>query len=333
MLFILVSPTTVSNVIHGKTNEVSQATIAKVKQIVIKSNYIPNMTARNLASNKTHIIGVILCYEKDIGAQSLADPFNSELIGSIASAIEEHRFYMMLHITNDENEAIQLALSWNVDGLIVCSSRKKEWSRISEETQKPVVFIDSYFGKRYGDYPNIGLNDRNGGYKITSYLIEHGHRKIAYSSDNLISVDYERFQGYKSALRQHEIHYQQDWYIPFLPFSREKVFENIMSLRGKFTAVFFASDYYASLAINYFQDHGLTIPDDISVVGFDDNISGKTVRPALTTIHQDPSQKGKMAVSLLMSIMDGMPPLKCNIRLPVKLVERESVKMLEPDNK
>lgn len=326
-----VSPTTVSNVIHGKTNEVSPFTIERVKQIIEKSNYIPNMTARNLARNKTHIIGIILCYEKGIGAQALADPFNGELIGSVASAIEEQQLYMMVHITNDENEAIQLALSWNVDGLIVCSSRKKEWSHISKETQKPVVFVDSYFDRQYHDYPNIGLDDRDGGYQITSYLIQHGHRKIAYSSDNLISVDNERFQGYQAALQQHGIRYQRDWYIPFLPLNHEKVFEEMLHRKEEFTAIFFASDYYASLAINYFQDHGLSIPDSLSVVGFDDNILGKTIRPALTTIHQDPSQKGRMAVSLLMNIMNGTPPQKCNIRLPVRLVERESVRTLEPD--
>ena len=324
-----VSPTTVSNVIHGKTNEVSPATIEKVKRIIKELHYIPNMTARNLARNKTHIIGVILCYEKGIGAQALADPFNGELIGSIASAIEEQQFYIMVHITNDENEAIQLALSWNVDGLIVSSSRKKEWSRISKETQKPVVFVDSYFDLEYRDYPNIGLDDRDGGYQITSYLIQHGHKKIAYSSDNLISVDYERFQGYLSALREYGIQYRHEWYIPLSPSKCEKVFKEILDRKEEFTAIFFASDYYASLAINYFQDHGLSIPNSLSIVGFDDNILGKTVRPSLTTIHQDPSQKGRMAVSLLINIMNGTPPEKCNIRLPVKLVERKSVQILE----
>lgn len=323
-----VSPTTVSNVIHGKTNEVSPATIAKVKRIVQESNYIPNMTARNLARNKTHIIGVILCYEKGIGAQALADPFNGELIGSVASAIEARQFYTMVHITNDENEAIHLALSWNVDGLIVCSMHKADWCSIEAVTHKPVVFIDSYFGEGRPDYANIGLDDRGGGYQITSYLIEHGHRRIAFSSDNLQTVDYERFQGYLAALRDHGIRYQDNWYVPFSFVDHSKAPKEIFRRQQEFTAVFFASDHYAMLAINYLQDHGLRIPEDLSVVGFDDNILGRNTRPSLTTIHQNPTKKGELAVSLLMNLMNGTPPAQRNIHLPVQLVERNSVRTI-----
>ena len=326
-----VSPTTISNVLHGKINEVSQSTVEKVMRVIEESHYVPNMTARNLARNKTHIIGVILCFEKDVGAYALADPFNGELIGSIASAIEKRKFYMMLHITSNEEEAIHLALSWNVDGLIVCSMHMKEWRRISEETHKPVVFVDSYFGDGRENYANVGLDDRGGAYEITSYLIKCGHKKIAFSSDNLKSVDYERFEGYQLALHDHHIRYCDKWYLPLPPSppAYKKALNKILNRRKEFTAIFFASDYYASLAVNYFQDHGLKIPEDISIVGFDDNIFSKIIRPALTTMHQDPSQKGTLAVSLLIQILDGNPPDKCNIRLPVKLVKRNSVRIVK----
>ena len=327
-----VSSTTVSNVIHGNTQEVSPATIEKVQQVIKESHYVPNMNARNLARNQTRIIGVILCFEKGIGAQALADPFNGELVGSIAAAIEERQFYMMVHITNKEEEAIHLALSWNVDGLIICNMHKDAWGHIETITHKPVVFIDSYFNGKDHLFANIGLDDRSGGYQLTSYLIKHGHRQIAFSSDNLISVDFERFQGYREALHDHGITYQDSWYIPFSADDHEKAPAELLHRRNEFTAAFFASDYYAMLAMNYLQDNGLQIPQELSVVGFDDNILGKNARPALTTMHQDPSQKGAMAVSLLMDMLNGKPPAETNIHLPVHLVERKSVRTIAQDD-
>ena len=322
-----VSPTTVSNVIHGNTREVSPATIQKVRQVIRESHYIPNMTARNLASNQTHIIGVILCFEKGSGAQALADPFNGELVGAIAAAIEERQFYMMVHVTNAEDEAIQLALSWNVDGLIICSMHKEQWFRIEEETHKPVIFVDSYFDGRT-DYANIGLADRSGGYQMTSYLIAHGHKRIAFSSDNLVSVDHERYLGYKAALEEHGIHCEKNWLISCSHEDKIKAPAELLRRRNDFTAVFFASDYYAMLAINYLQDNGMHIPEDLSIVGFDDNILAQNTRPPLTTMHQEPAEKGRLAVELLLNIMQGHPPKQRNIHLPTHLVERGSVRSI-----
>ncbi|HCA72203.1 MAG TPA: LacI family transcriptional regulator [Ruminococcaceae bacterium] len=320
-----VSPTTVSNVIHGNTKEVSAVTVEKVRQVLQKYHYIPNMTARNLASNTTHIIGIILCFAKGSSAEALKDPFNGELVGTIASTLKERQLYSMLHITNDENEAIELALSWNVDGLIICNMHEDSWSRIEKATHKPIVFIDTYFDGKRKNYANIGLQDRKGGYEMTSYLIAHGHRQIAYVSDNLVDVDLERFLGYKAALEEHHIPYQENWYIPCSHSDPALAPAELLSRRQEFTAAFFASDYYAMLAINYLQDHGVRIPEDLSVGGFDDNILAKNSRPALTTIHQSPTEKGQKAVSLLIDIMQGHPPKQQNIHLPVRLVERGSV--------
>ncbi|NLJ31439.1 MAG: LacI family transcriptional regulator [Clostridiales bacterium] len=323
-----VSPTTVSNVIHGNTREVSPETIEKVRRVIKESHYVPNITALNLARNQTHIVGIILCFERGNGAQALADPFNGELVGAIAAAIEEHQFYVMVHITNEEEEAIRLALSWNVDGLIICSMHNEAWFHIEDVTHKPVVFIDSYIGKHKQDYANIGLEDRNGGHLMTNHLIERGHSRIAFSSDNLVSVDRERFLGYQAALCEHGITYSDSWYIPFSSSDHDRAPAEILRRHNEFTAVFFASDYYAMLAMNYFKDHGLRIPEDLSVAGFDDNILGKNTRPALTTIHQSPAEKGRRSVSLLMDLMNGAPPKQKNIHLPIQLVERDSVKTI-----
>lgn len=234
---------------------------------------------------------------------------------------------MMVHITNAEDEAIQLALSWNVDGLIICSMHKDQWCRIEEVTHKPVVFIDSYFDGRK-DYANIGLEDRFGGYQITSYLIAHGHTRIAFSSDNLIGVDHERYLGYKTALEEHGIRCEKGWMIPSSHEDKTKAPAELLRRRNDFTAVFFVSDYYAMLAMNYLQDNGVRIPEDLSVVGFDDNILAQNTRPSLTTMHQEPAEKGRLAVELLLNIMQGHPPKQRNIHLPTHLVERGSVRTI-----
>ena len=116
------STTTVSNVIHGKTKEVSAETIARVQKFLEEVEYVPNINARNLAQGQSKIIGVVLktldfrlWYSDNI----LSDPFVAEMIGGIERAVREAGYYMMLYISDDIAEIIQHISIWNVDGLIL----------------------------------------------------------------------------------------------------------------------------------------------------------------------------------------------------------------------
>lgn len=323
-----VSPTTVSNVIHGKVKEVSKDTIDKVKQVVKDYNYIPNMNARTLAQKYSKIIGVMMNYPKVDERNAVQDPFNSEILGALESKIREAGYYMMLYASDKVEDILNLTATWNVDGAIIMGLHANDCYIIKKQTEKPVVFIDTYFNDDEIDYVNVGLEDRKGAYEMTKYLINQGHEKIAFLADNRIGVDEERWNGYIQALQERNI--KENYFIPFgkenndLNITLDKMYEKI----DEFTALFFASDYYAMKSINYFMDRGIEVPNDISIVGFDDNILGRNMRPKLTTVRQNPTDKGILAVKQLMCLIHNEPLEQMNIRLSTELIIRDTVKKL-----
>ncbi|HHX12486.1 MAG TPA: LacI family transcriptional regulator, partial [Clostridiales bacterium] len=197
----------------------------------------------------------------------------------------------------------------------------------------PIVLIDSYITNTgNSNMCKIGLEDYKGGYTATRYLIDHGHKDIAFASPPIREhgVVYERFQGYKKALSEASITFR-----PELVFERELDVETTIALgcsiakRNDVTAVFSTADIMATGIMAGIQESGKKVPDDISVIGFDDINLCKLTSPKLTTIHQDASLKGTLAVEFLIDLLDKKPIKNREIILPIKLVERDSVKTLK----
>ncbi len=326
-----VSPTTVSNVIHGKTKQVSKETIEKIGKILREHHYVPNMSARNLAQNSSKIIGVIIQYGNVGDLSAIQSPFHGEIVGAIEAAIRKMGYYMMVYCPEDIDEIMMFMTTWNVDGLIVMGLGPEECQKVKRNTQRPVVFIDCYFLKDDIDYINVGLEDEQGTCEIVRYLIENGHKKIGFGSSHDLGVDGERWKGYCRAMEESGmlVSKESDFYLLRLdPKMMIDDLERIFEARNKVTAFLFTTDYLAVNAIRYFKERGLNIPQDLSVVGFDDNILGKTVSPGLTTVRQDPSLKGRLAVEQLFKLIDGIPLEESKIFLPAQLVIRETVKAL-----
>lgn len=325
-----ISTTTVNNVVHGRTKEVSQATIEKVEKLIEEYDYVPNMSARNLAQNKSKIIGVAMKGRKDKYSNALKDNYTGELVGAIEKYVRNSGYFMMVYFYEDINEIIKYVSSWNVDGLILLGMNGDECLKIKKKFKKPLIFIDSYYADDITKYVNVGLEDKKGSYEMTKYLLENGHKKIAFLADNCMGVDYKRFIGFKNALVEYGIEYTDDNFILITP--GEDIIEaslaEIKRLAERYTAFFCASDYYAAIIMNYLTDHGMKIPEDISIVGFDDNVYARIVRPALTTVHQDVANKGKIAVEKLLALLRGEMVEEGKIILPVSLVFRDSVKKL-----
>lgn len=325
-----VSPTTVSNVIHGNTKEVSAETIKRVKKLVRDLNYIPNMSARTLAQNSSKIIGLIMRYPVMEGKNVMQDPFNSELIGTIESEVRKAGYFLMLYSTDKADEILNMAVTWNVDGLIALGLGAKECKKLKETSGQNIVFIDCYFEDEDEAYVNVGLKDRQYAREMTEYLISQGHKRIAFLADNCVGVDYERWSGYCDALKIHNLPCEDNTFIriKYGQHGMEESYHEIYGRRRDFTALFFASDYYAAFAINFFCDQGLTIPDDMSIAGFDDNIFGRNIRPRLTTMRQNASEKGRLAVAQVLRLINGESlPVK-NIRLDAELKIRKTVKRI-----
>ena len=130
-----VSTTTVSNVIHGKTSEVSPATIELVQKMLKECGYVPNMGARNLAQNQSRIIGIVMKERKGRYTNLLSDPFYGELVGAVEKVIRSKGYYLMMNISDNMEDIIAGAASWNVDGVIMVSLDYEDvYSEVTLET-------------------------------------------------------------------------------------------------------------------------------------------------------------------------------------------------------
>lgn len=324
-----ISTTTVSNVIHGKTGEVSQKTVERVQELLKKYEYVPNINARNLAQNQSKIIGVAIKARRDKYMNILSDPFFGPLLGAIESEVHRQGYFMMIYISGEINELMGYVSTWNADGLILSGMTQDDFVRVRGRYKKPLVLIDSYVPREFSKYANIGLEDKRGAYEMTRYLISQGHKKIGVVTDNLEGVDYYRYQGFEEAMKEAGISASEDSLILLNPSQeeRETSLEEIYGVLPRFTALFCMSDYYAAMVMNYLYDRGVKVPEDISVTGYDDNIIGQMVRPALTTVHQDIEEKGTLAAETLARMIDG-EELYQDRKLPVRLAIRNSVKNL-----
>ena len=324
-----VSPTTVSNVIHGKTGRVSKATVEKINRIVKEMEYVPSISARMLANNSSGLIGVALGFMKKGNASSFEDPFVSAMLGNLEYQIREHGYYMMLVARHEQDDLMQQALGWNFDGMIAMALKEKEIAELSERLGKPLVTIDQYLPPELG-VRSITMDDRGGAYQMRQYLIGKGHKKFLFLSDCDLGVDHYRWLGVRQAMEEAGIEDFESRHIviPWDPEQREKAYEEMLPFFKKQTALFFSSDYYALEASNFLQNRGIKVPEEISIAGFDDVTYATLARPKLTTVHQMVDGKARRAVEVLMHLIQDEPVQKDIPPLPTTLVERESVRDL-----
>ena len=282
-----VSPTTVSNVIHGKTGRVSKATVEKINRILKEMEYVPSISARMLANNSSGLIGVALGFMKKGNASSFEDPFVSAMLGNLEYQIREHGYYMMLVARHEQDDLMQQALGWNFDGMIAMALKEKEIAELSERLGKPLVTIDQYLPPELG-VRSITMDDRGGAYQMSQYLIGKGHKKFLFLSDCDLGVDHYRWLGVRQAMEEAGIEDFESRHIviPWNPEQREKAYEEMLPFFKKQTALFFSSDYYALEASNFLQNRGIKVPEEISIAGFDDVTYATLARPKLTTVHQ-----------------------------------------------
>lgn len=324
-----VSPTTVSNVIHGKTGRVSKATVEKINRILKEMEYVPSISARMLANNSSSLIGVALGFMKKGNASSFEDPFVSAMLGNLEYQIREHGYYMMLVARHEQDDLMQQALGWNFDGMIAMALKEKEIAELSERLGKPLVTIDQYLPPELG-VRSITMDDRGGAYQMSQYLIGKGHKKFLFLSDCDLGVDHYRWLGVRQAMEEAGIEDIESRHIviPWNPEQREKAYEEMLPFFKKQTALFFSSDYYALEASNFLQNRGIKVPEEISIAGFDDVTYATLARPKLTTVHQMVDGKARRAVEVLMHLIQDEPVQKDIPPLPTTLVERESVRDL-----
>lgn len=321
-----VSRTTVSNVIHGNTKRVSKHTIDKINAVLKEEGYVPNMGSMILTSNVSRIIGFIMSYEETHGYNAMQDPFVGEFIGSLRKAADYAGYYIMLISGTDIDKIAMVASQWNVDGLVALGFTDADFIAIKRKLNKPIIMIDTY-SEGEPPYVNVGIDDFSGGYQIGEYLLNKGFPKAIYSAETQQASDYYRWLGFKKAMESQGGFCSKSRYMLVFPEYRlrMKQYEEWIPRFKEAGAVAFSSDYAAMEGMNFFLSHGMRIPEDISVTGFDDNMYTEIIHPRLTTIHQDVSKKACIALQQLIKLIKDEPIEDRNIKIEVRLVERDSV--------
>ncbi len=322
-----VSVMTVSNVVNGNLSKVSQENAERIRSIIEKRGYVPNSSARSLARSNSNIIAIILRGGDDENA--LESPHNAALVGTIIQKLQKLGYYTMVNIMKSRENISQSLRTWNVEGAVFLGMFDNEIEAMSSATDVPTVFIDSYSNVRR--LSNVGIDDYKGGRLAARCLLEHGHRTLAFIGPPALhnGVVQHRFSGFCDELSEHGIHWDaKHQYVLESDVHPEEIIALGSALAAGtdgITGAFVASDQLASYLIQGLRLGGLRVPEDFSIVGFDNLMIARQITPQLTTIAQDLEQKATLAVEILFRQLQSPAAPTESLILDVELVERESV--------
>lgn len=324
-----VSTATVSNVINGNYHKVSQTTVEKVRKIIDEIGYSPSATARSLASKKSKIIGVVV---SNIGDDDnfFSNPHYAHLLALLEKHIREEGYYMMLRCVDRCNQIIPLFSSWNVDGMIFFGTIQSDVEEVKNSIRVPAVFIDTYADEQ--GITNVGIDDFKGGYLSAKHLIEMGHREIAFAGPGIHNpgVTGQRFQGFMKACKEAGIQMPEDHLFNTMAIYESGVETGRCVARSwiSFTAVAAMSDIAAFGIMEGLRLEGKRVPEDVSVIGFDNLMECRYSYPKLTTVSQSTEQKAAKVSKLLFSRIRGEEENAELVKHDVEVVIRQSVRDL-----
>ena len=320
-----VSKTTVSRVLNNKP-DVDATTRESILAIIRETGFVPHSSAISLAKGKTHLVGLLV--------PSLTSPYSLRVIQGVAEAIEETEYEVLLYTTsmaekNQEKFAQRLTKNLT-DGLAVLLPRNfEEYGKILLRAQFPVVFIDHRgMGQ---DYPSITADNRSGALAASRYLASLGHKRIGFITGLMdFGCSKDRLEGYSDALVEAGLAFDPNL-VAHGDFSRQSGYASTQELlRGnpRPSAIFCSNDEMALGAMAAATALGLSVPGDISVLGFDDLPNAALSIPALTTVRQPLYEMGRLAAESLLRQIDGEAPPQGEMVLETSLIVRESCRAL-----
>ena len=318
-----VSPSTVSRILNG-TAVVSQEKREAIDRAIAELGFIPNPIARGLAGGRTFSIGVV--------TQALDSPFYGVALRGIEEALTPLG-YSPLFVSGEWNEkeearCIEVLRSRMVDGMIILTGRLSDDALQQLSATLPVVVTGRNLNAP-GLF-SLNFNDFEGARLATHHLLALGHRQIAFIAGDPMHPDAdERLRGYRSALKAAGVRYNAGLVLPgkYHEESGLLAVERLIDSREPFTAIFAANDQMAFGAALALHRRGLRVPDDISLVGFDDLAGASHSIPPLTTIHQAAHELGRLAATSLLQMLAGKTPKEA---LPEpRLIVRSSTQALQ----
>ncbi|MFT4154401.1 LacI family DNA-binding transcriptional regulator [Parafilimonas sp.] len=320
-----VSPATVSRALNDSPT-ISIATRKRINALAEKLGYRHNTFASSLRLQKTHTIGVIL------------HELNSYFITSVLAGIEKittEARYNLIIVHSAENPDLEAANARNlfhkrVDGVIASLSFDTEdLSHFKQFQNKniPVVFFDRVFEN--SDGAKVIINNYQAGYDATAHLIQQGCKRIAHITSSLKRNVYaERMRGYKQALQDNHLKFNEKLLIidGFKEEDATRSATRILSMKNLPDGIFITNDFCAAVVMQALKDAGIRIPQDIAMVGFNNDSIGKVISPKLTTINYPGFEMGQVAARTLINHLKGTWDVNLTNTVIIKseLIVRES---------
>ena len=319
-----VSKATVSRVLNDRPG-VSEATKKRVNAIIEEHGYNPNLLSRGVSPSRTRTIGMII--------PDIMNPFFPALVKSVDTELSAQGYSIMLCNTDSdlvrEKLAIANCISKRVDGVIFASSLidAREVRNMLRRYNMPCVYVD-----RGAIDPVVDacafVDNEYGAFVAVNCLLQNGHDHVAFiSGPTGISTSKERLHGYLDALKQNGVELNRNLIYrgDFTLKSGEEAIETLLKTET-FTALFAANDVMAMGAIRALKAHGLRVPDDVEVIGFDNISMCEMTDPTLSTMEQPLQEMGVMAVRLILNLLAGKPVGHFSPRIRPRLILRNSTR-------
>lgn len=293
-----VSTATVSRA-FGQPDKVTAQTRERVLRAANELGYIPNTSARVLRTRRSHVMGVVL--------PTLLNPVFAECLDGIAPAAQDHGFAIVPTTTDylleKEEQAVNRLIAANVDGLLLVVSNPAHSRALALVQARHIPYVLIY--NHHPLHPCITVDNETAVMDTVGRLVRHGHQHIAMVAGQLTASDraQQRYRGYLAGLNEHGVRNPCLIEVPFMDGAIEKISSHLLD-KDRPSAIICSNDLLAMRCLRAAYECHLTVPDDLSVVGFDGIALGLDLTPQLTTIVQPNRQLGKQAVDILATAIE-----------------------------
>lgn len=323
-----VSTATVSNVINGNHARVSAETAQRVQQIIEKHGYHPNLVARGLIAKETKIIAVLLPARFHEDLNLLADTYNQQIVGLLEAALNRMGYYMMLRSFSAMEEILAFFRNWNIDGAVLFYPFFEEgFMQQLLDFQKPVVILDRHY--KGLQTLTVDVDDYGGGYAAARHLIQNGHRNVGFAGPVMTKSDVimNRLNGFRDGLLESGVRLpDENIFSCPTPYAFGLMEGRKIAVHpNRPTAIFATMDTLAIGIMEGLQENGIRVPQEVSLIGFDNWIGCDMVSPKLTTISQDLAEKVQDVLQILMRAIREPHYRSAHVTLGTELARRASV--------
>lgn len=323
------SVSTVSKALNDR-HDVNEDTKRRICDIAKQHDFHPTVYIKSRKKRCTENIGVIFFRE----SQPLsANPFYSPVLEGIEAELSLHNFSLILHLLSPQKSADlpKMLRERLVDGLILVGIMQQKFIEDISALKVPLVLIDPNMPVQ--GFHQILIDNEHGAFQAVQWLIENGHHRIGFVSGDLNRVSFrQRFNGYRKAISYYKLDADEDL---VQTGGLENGYEHsakLLQLADPPTAIFYGNDINAIYGMKAIKEHHLRVPEDISIIGFDDIEMGKLTSPPLTTVRVYKEEMGSIAVRTLLKTISGEMRHPANTIMPVKLVIRNSVQRCQVVN-